>query len=94
MNYINRLQSAQAFSISVGNGYFENQLMHIFLNNFYQGGKYTSEIAIHQAEIKRQEIFTNQKYLSITFLQTDYLNFDSSSGSGRNNEGANLCQTK
>ena len=68
--------------------------MHIFLDNFHQGGKYTAQIASHQAELVRDEKFTDQKYSSISSLQTNYLNLDSSSGSGINNERANLVQVK
>ena len=60
--------------------------MHTFLDNFHQCQKYSDQIASHQAELKREEIFADQKYLSISFLQTDYLNLDSSSGFGRNIE--------
>ena len=42
--------------------------MHIFLDNFHQGGQYTSKIYIHQAELIREENFTDQKYLSISYL--------------------------
>ena len=38
MNYIKRFQNAHDLSISVGNSYSEDQLMHIFLDNFHQGG--------------------------------------------------------
>ena len=68
--------------------------MHIYLDNFHLGGKYFSQIDIHQAEIRREEKFTDQKYLSILSLQTDYLNLDSSSGYGKNSERENLVQTK
>ena len=57
-----------------------------------KGGKYSAQIAIHQAELKREETFTDQKYLSIISLQTDYLNIDSSSGSGKTSEMENLVQ--
>ena len=49
--------------------------MHIFLGKFHQGGKYTAQIANNKAEIGREEIFTDKKYLSIISLQMDYLNF-------------------
>ena len=62
--------------------------MHKFLDNFHQGGKYSAQIASHQAELRREETFTDQKSLIISSLQTDYLNLDSSSGSSRNSEGA------
>ena len=68
--------------------------MQILLENFHQGGKYTPQIASHQAELIREEKFTDQKYLYITSLQTDYLNLDRSSGYCRNNERANIIQTK
>ena len=84
MNYIKIFQNAQALSVSVVNTYSEDQPMHIFLNNFHQGGKYSAQIASHQAELRREENFTDQKSLSISSLQTDYLNLYSSSGCGRN----------
>ena len=68
--------------------------MHIFLDNFYQGEKYTTQIAVHQAELRREENVTDQKYLSIKSLQTDYLNLDRISGSGRNDERSDLIQIK
>ena len=64
--------------------------MHIFLDNFNQGGKYSSQIDIHQAELRREENFTDQKSLSISSLQTDYLNLDISSGCGKNSERENI----
>ena len=39
INYIKRFQNAQALSVSVGNSYYEDQIMHTFLDNFHQGGK-------------------------------------------------------
>ena len=93
MNYIKRFQNEQNLSVSVGNSYYEDQLMHILLDNFHQDGKYTAHIANYQEEFRRQEKFTDQKYLSITSLQTDYLNLDISSGSGINNQRSNLVQT-
>ena len=68
--------------------------MHNSLDNFHQGGKYTAQIASHQAELRREKTFTDQKSLSITSLHTDYLNLDISSVPGRNNERANIVQTK
>ena len=68
--------------------------MHMFLDKFHQGGKYSAQIAIHKAELRIEETFTDQKYLSITSLQTDYLNIDRILGSGRNNERANIVQKK
>ena len=94
MNCIKIFQIAQALSVSVGNNYSEYQLMHIFLDNFHQREKYSSQIAIHQAELRRQEVFTDKKALPISSLQTDYLNLDNSSGCGKNSEGANIFQAK
>ena len=88
INYIKWFQNAHALSVSVGNSYSEDQLMHTFLDNFHQGEKYSAQIASHQAELRREEKFTDQKSLNISSLQTDYLNLDSSSGSSRNSERA------
>ena len=64
------------------------------MDNFRQGGKYIAQIASHQAELIREEKFTDQKYLYILYLQTDYLNIEISSGSGRNNEREIFVQKK
>ena len=90
MKYIKRLKNAQALSVVVGNNYSEYYLMHIFLDKFHQGGKYISKIANHQAELRREEKFTDQKYSSISSLYTDHLNLDSISGSCKNNEREDL----
>ena len=92
ISYIKRFQNAHALSVSVGNIYSEDQLMHIFLDNFHQGGKYSAQIASHQAELRREETFTDQKSLNISSLQTDYLNLDSRSDFGRNGERAHDVQ--
>ena len=55
INYIKSFQNAHALLVSVGNSYSEYQLMHIFLDNFCQGGKYSSQIANHQAKSIREE---------------------------------------
>ena len=44
--------------------------------------------------VNKRGTFTDQKYLRITSLHTDYLNLDISWGSGRNNERSNLVKTK
>ena len=36
-------------------------MIHTFLDNFRQGGKYSSNIAIHQAELIREEKSIDQK---------------------------------
>ena len=69
--------------------------MHTFLDNVHQGGKYSAQIASHQAELKREEKFTDQKYLNISSLQTDYLNiYSSSSGSSKHSEISHSVQEK
>ena len=94
MSYIKIFQNAHALSISVGNYYSEDQLMHTFLDNFHQGGTYSAQIASHQAELRREEKLTDKKSLNISSLQTDYLNLDGSSGFGINSEISNTIQTK
>ena len=69
-------------------------MVHTFLDNFYQGGKYSAQIASHQAQLRRENIFADQKYVSISSLQTDYLNLVSTSGFERNIERSNTIQTK
>ena len=68
--------------------------MHILLDNFHQGEKYTAQIERHQAELRREEIFTDQKNLYVPSIHADYLNLDISLGSGRNNERENIVQKK
>ena len=94
INYIKILQNSQALSFSLGNTYSEYQLMHTFLDNFHQGEKYSAQIDIHQAELRREQKFTDQKYLSISSLHTNYLNIDSILGCDINSERANNAQTK
>ena len=95
INYIKRFQNAQALSVSVENSYPEDQIMHPFLDNFYQSRKYSAQFASHQAEMRREEKFPDQKCLNISTLQNDYLNLDNSlSGSSRHNERAHSVQTK
>ena len=94
INYINRFQNAHALSVSVGNSYSEDQLMHTFVYKFHQGGKYLAQISSHQAELRREETFTDQKSLNISSLQTDCLNLNIRSGSSSNSERAHAIQTK
>ena len=77
LNYIKIFQNAQALSVSVVNTYSEDKLMHAFLDKFHQGGKYSAETPSHQAELRREGSLTDKKYLSISSLQTHYLNVDS-----------------
>ena len=52
MNYIKIFQNEQALSVFVGNTYSENQVMHIFLDNFHQGGKYSAQIARREENLQ------------------------------------------
>ena len=94
INYTKRFQNSHDLSVSVGNSYSEDQLMNTFLDNFHQRGKYSAQIASHQAELRREEKFNDQKTLNISSLQTDNLNLNSSSGSCSNIERAHAVQTK
>ena len=61
--------------------------MHTFLDNFQQSGKYSSQLASHQAELGREEKYPDQKCLNISSLQTDYVNLENSlSGSSRHSD--------
>ena len=60
MNYIKRFQDTQALSVLVRNRYTEDKMMHILLDDFRQGGKYTAQIAIQQAYLRREVTFTDQ----------------------------------
>ena len=60
INYIKRFQNEQAFSVSVENSYSEDQLMHTFRDNFHQSGKYSAQLASHQAELIREEKLPDQ----------------------------------
>ena len=71
INYIKRFQNAQVLSVSVKKSYSEDQLMHTFLDNFHQSGKYSPQLASHQAELRREKTCPDQKYLNISSLQTD-----------------------
>ena len=68
IRYIKRFQNAHALSFLVVNSYSEDQLMHTFMDNFEEGGKYSAQIASHQAELRREEKFTDQKSLNISSL--------------------------
>ena len=49
ISYIKIFQNAHALSVLVGNSYYEDQLMQTFLDKIEQGGKYSAQIASHQA---------------------------------------------
>ena len=65
MSFIKIIQNAHSLSISVGNSYSEDQLIHILLDNFHQGGKYGAQIASHTEELRREAKITDQKSLNI-----------------------------
>ena len=89
-----KFQNIEALSVSVGSSYSVDQLIYIFLDNFHRGGNFSAQIASHYAELRREETFTDQKYLFISSLQTYYLNLYSSSCFGRNSEIVNTSHTK
>ena len=66
--------------------------MHIFLDNFHQGGKYSAQIDSHQEELRREVEFTGGKSLSISSLHNDYLNIDSRLSCGKDIERENIVQ--
>ena len=69
--------------------------MHTFLDNFQQSGKCSAQLASHQAELRREGKYPDQKCLNISSLQTEFLKFDSSeSGSSKHDEKANSVQEK
>ena len=66
--------------------------MHNFLDNLQQGGTYSSFIAIHQADLRREENLIDQKLLSISNLQIRYLNLDNSvKNNGRDDFSQSRC---
>ena len=100
MNYIKRFQNAQALSVSVGNTFSEDQLIHIFLDKFHQDGKYSAQISSHQAELRREgKLLIKNLYLfhpyirTISSLHTDDLNLDSRLACGRSSQRANTVHT-
>ena len=78
INYIKIFQDAKALAISVINSNSEYQFMHTFLYNYHQCIKYSAQIEIEQAELKREETFAYQKSLSISALKINYLNLENS----------------
>ena len=60
INYIKRFHNAHNFSVSLGNSYSEDQIMHTFLDNFHQSGKYSAQLASHQAELIREEKYPDK----------------------------------
>ena len=61
INYIKRFQNAQALSVSVGNSYSQDQIMHTFLDNFHQSGKYSAQLSSHQADLRREGKYPDPK---------------------------------
>ena len=46
MDNIKKFQNAEALSVSIGNSYSEDQMIHTFIDNFYQGGKYSAQMCV------------------------------------------------
>ena len=80
-----------ALEILVVNSYNEDNLIHTFLEKFQQSVNFSDQIAIRQAYLRRKEKSIDQKSLSISDLQIDYLNLEDS---GINNWGANFAQPR
>ena len=58
--------------------------MHTFLEFFQQSGKYSAQLASHEAELRREGKYPDQKCLKLSSSQTEYLNLDrSQSGSSK-----------
>ena len=68
INYLKRFQIAQALSVTVGKSYSEDQIMPTFQDKFHQSGKYLAQLASHQEELRREEMFPDQKCLNISSL--------------------------
>ena len=60
INYIKIFQNGHNSSVLLGNSYYEDQLMHIFMDNFEQGEKCSAHIASHQSELIREENLLNK----------------------------------
>ena len=68
--------SHKDLEVSVGNIYTEYQLIHTFLYYFHQCGKYSAQISSNQESLRREENISDQKSLSVSNLQINYLNLD------------------
>ena len=72
MKYIKIFQNAQALSVSVGNNSSQDLIMHLFLDNFHQGGKCSAQIASYQEKLSRKGKFT-EKIIFISLILIDRL---------------------
>ena len=89
---LSKLPAAQAssFSFMIHLKHFSAEwLAHPRKVHLY-GQSFLSQIASHQAELRIEGTFIDKRSLSISSLQTEYLNFDSRSGCGKNSERANI----
>ena len=60
-NILKYFRILRLWQISAGNSCTEDQRIHTFLETFQQGGKYYTQIASHQAELRREEKTIDQK---------------------------------
>ena len=68
INYVKRFHDYKALVILVGNSCSEDHLIITFLESFLQGVNYSVQIAIHQAELRREETFFDKNnYIYLTF---------------------------
>ena len=68
IKYIEIFENAKDLEVSVGNSYYEDQLILNILDNIQQEGKYLAQIASHQSELSKEEQFVYQKYLYLSAL--------------------------
>ena len=50
------------YQFPLGNSYSEDQLMHTFMDNFEEGGKYSAQISSHQAELREKKNLLTKNY--------------------------------
>ena len=65
--------------------------MYTFLDNYHQGVKYSAHMESHQDYLRREEKIVDHKSLSISALQINDLNLESSV---KNTERASLYQSR
>ena len=92
MNYIKKYQNAQDISVSLGNNYSEDHLMHILLDKFHQGREvYCTDIK-PPGRLKKRGKFYWPKIFIYLISTYWFLNIDSSAGYGKNNWRENIVQ--
>ena len=68
INCIKIFQNAKTLEISVETSYYEDQLIHTFLEIFQQGRRYPPRIAIYQEKLGREgNLLIKNHYLYLTY---------------------------